>query len=128
MSGSHERHTILIVEDDHSLRELLATFLEAAGYSVIQARDGEEAVAMFNVHRASIALVLTDMGLPKLGGWELFQQLRRIDPKAKVVMASGYMNPSIRNDMLEAGALDFIQKPYVPQHILQRIDELLHAS
>jgi response regulator RpfG family c-di-GMP phosphodiesterase len=67
------------------------------------------------------------MGLPRLGGWEMFQKIHEINPSAKAILASGYLDPKLRKEMIEAGAVDFVQKPYEPDIILNRIREALDS-
>jgi DNA-binding response OmpR family regulator len=119
------RTTILVVEDDEMLLELLTSVLEENGYTVRQARDGLESVELFKQYHSEIALVLTDMGLPHLGGWEAFLEMKKIDPNVKTVMASGFLSQSLKAEMLRAGAQDFLQKPYVMTEVIQKIKELV---
>jgi len=119
------KETLLIAEDEAMLLDLLKMMFEDEGYTVLAARDGEEAIELFRANRNSVALVLSDMGLPKLGGWEVFQRLREMNPSLKVILASGFIDASVRDDMLQRGAADVLQKPYVPQAILDRIRQLL---
>jgi DNA-binding response OmpR family regulator len=67
------------------------------------------------------------MGLPKLGGWEVFQKLRSMNPAVKVILASGYLDPQSKSEILKAGAKDFIQKPYVPEQILRRVRRVIDS-
>jgi PAS domain S-box-containing protein len=120
--------TILIVEDEEMLRDLLKTFLAGNGYTVLTAQNGEEGLEVFKQYRTEIALVLSDMGLPRLGGWEMFQQMKEIDSAVRVILASGYFDPNLKMDLLKAGAKDFIQKPYVPDNILRRIREVIDGA
>src|SRR3990172_5103911 len=107
------------------LLELLRVLLETSGYTVLSAADGEEALKIYKSRMKEIAVVLSDMGLPKLGGWEVFQKMKEINPKVRSILASGYLDHGLRADMLAAGAKDFIQKPYVPDKILLRIREVI---
>ena len=122
---SSGNETILIIEDEPMLLELLEILLTTNGYTVLKASDGEEAVKIFEEHLESIALVLSDMGLPKLGGWEVFQKMRQLKPEVRSILASGYLDQQLRSDQLAAGAKDFIQKPYIPDQILRRIREVI---
>ncbi len=116
------------MEDEVMLIELLQTFLEENGFRVFQARDGEEAVRIYERNRNEIDVVLSDMGLPKLGGWEAFQKMKEINPDVKSILASGYLDPVLRTEMIKAGAVDFIQKPYVPEIILERIRGIIDSK
>ncbi len=116
---------VLLVEDEEMLRELLAGLLASQGYEVLTAEDGQAGLEIYAAKFDSIALVLSDMGLPKLGGWEMFQKMKEINPSVKAILASGYFDPNVKMDLLKAGAKDFIQKPYIPDQILKRIREVI---
>lgn len=115
----------MIVEDEDVLIELLRGALENHGFSVITTQDGDEAIRLYKENLDRIDIVLTDMGLPSRGGWEVLEEVRRINPKAKVICASGFLENSIREEMLEAGAVEFIQKPYVYRSLITLIRSLL---
>ncbi|HEX9829523.1 MAG TPA: response regulator [Bacteroidota bacterium] len=122
---AQSQKTILVVEDDEMLRDLVVGVLEENGYSVLTAVDGLMAVDQYRLHQQRISLVLSDMGLPKLGGWEAFLQMKEINPNVKTIMASGYFDPKMREEMMRAGALDFVQKPYVMNEVLQKIHDAI---
>ncbi len=124
--GSGE--TVLLVEDEEMLLDLLQVFLEENGYRVLVARDGMEAVELYEKHALEITVVLSDMGLPKLGGWEAFRRMKVIDPTVRCILASGYFDPDLRAEMIKEGALDFVQKPYVPSVILSHITAAIRDS
>ncbi|MDP2884678.1 MAG: PAS domain S-box protein [Ignavibacteria bacterium] len=112
--------TILVVEDEDILRDLLAKLLEMHGYTVISASDGEEAVRRFGEHADEIDLVLSDMGLPKRSGWDAFRMMQRVDSNVRALLASGYIEPGQKSEILKSGVRRFIHKPY-------RMDEVLKA-
>jgi len=113
--------TILLVEDEEMLRDLGVTILEGEGYRVLAAKDGMEAVALFETHRDDIGLVVCDLGLPLLGGREAFLKMKESRPGVRAIVASGYLEPAIRSEMLKAGVLDTIQKPYDFNDLLTKI-------
>jgi PAS domain S-box-containing protein len=117
--------TILLVEDEEMLRNLTKMVLKGKGYNVVTASDGEEAVRMFVLRQNDIALVLSDMGLPKLDGYDVLKQVKRIKPAVKFIIASGYIEPTTKSEILKSGAKDFIQKPYVPNEMLRKIRQVL---
>ncbi len=117
--------TILLVEDEEMIRSLAKLVLQGKGYNVFTAGDGEEAVLMFKRHQNDIALVLSDLGLPKLNGFGVFEQVTRMKPTVKFIIASGYIDPSDKAAILNSGAKAFIQKPYVPDEMLRKIREVL---
>jgi PAS domain S-box-containing protein len=118
-AGAGGNETILLVEDEEMLRELLTGLLKAKGYTVLAAADGEEAVRIYEKQCKDIDLVVTDMGLPRLSGADAFAEMRKINPSARVILASGYVEPQIKSTLIADGARAFIQKPYVPAEVLQ---------
>ena len=119
--------TILVVEDEEMLLELLETIISGEGYNVLTAKDGQEALEIYIQREGKIDLILSDMGLPRLGGWEMFQKIHKMNPAAKAILASGYLDPKLRLEMIKANAVDFVQKPYEPDIILNRIREALDS-
>ena len=117
--------TLLAVEDETMLLELLASILERYGYHVLRAPDGEEAVALFKKERDKIALVISDLGLPKFDGGEVFKRMKEILPDVQFVLASGYIEPAAKSELFKAGIKDFIQKPYQAEQILRAIRTIL---
>lgn len=117
--------TILLVEDEEMLLDLLRSILESRGYNVLTAKDGLEAIDVYKSKSGAIDLIISDMGLPRLGGWEMFQRIKEINGRVKAILASGYLDPDLRAEMIKAGAKDFIQKPYEPDVILKRIREVI---
>jgi PAS domain S-box-containing protein len=113
--------TILLVEDEEMLRDLGVIILESEGYRVLAAKDGVEAVALFEAFRDDIGLVVCDLGLPRLGGREAFLKMRESRPGVRAIVASGYLEPTIRSELLKAGVLDTIQKPYDFNDLLAKI-------
>ena len=113
--------TILLVEDEEMLRDLGVAILQSEGYRVIAAKDGMEAVELFEAHRDDIGLVVCDLGLPRLGGREAFLKMKESRPAVRAIVASGYLEPMIRSEMLKAGVLDTIQKPYDFNDLLAKI-------
>jgi len=119
------KETILLVEDEQNLLGLMKTTLERAGYTVLTALDGLAAIKIFSLNKEKIALVLTDLGLPKLDGAAVFTSMKEIDPNVKIILASGYLEPNLKSNLLRSGAKDFIQKPYSPNLVLRKIREVL---
>ena len=124
--NSHD--TVLIVEDEENLRDLLRIMLEETGIKVLEAVDGIGAVEIFTAHKDEIGIVLTDLGLPRLGGWEAFLKMREMNPELKGILASGFFNPDVRTEIIKSGAKDFIQKPYNSEQIVAMIRNLLNET
>lgn len=104
--------TILVVDDQETVWDFLIEALQNLGYSVILAENGLDAIEICRENPGQIDLVLLDMIMPKLGGHSTFYQLRALDPKIKILLASGYVAPSAVNDLLANGAVGFLQKPH----------------
>jgi two-component system cell cycle sensor histidine kinase/response regulator CckA len=117
--------TILLVEDEEMLRELGVSILESEGFRVLPAKDGVEAVALFEAHSDEIGLVVCDLGLPRLGGREAFLKMKETRPNVRAIVASGYLEPTIRSEMLKAGVIDTIQKPYDFNDLLAKIRSII---
>ena len=117
--------TILIVEDEEMLRGLLETALRNAGYTVLMAADGEEALAMLREQRAKITLVLSDIGLPKLSGFDIFRSMKTVNPQLKFIMSSGFLEPQMKSEIFKEGVRDFIQKPYSVYQVLRSVRDVL---
>ena len=117
--------TVLIIEDEEMLRELLRTILESKGYKVISACDGEEGVQMFLENKNEVALVVSDLGLPKLSGEEVVSSIKQIDQDAKLIIASGFIDPEMRSDLEKIGVISFILKPYKTNEVLQVVHDAI---
>jgi PAS domain S-box-containing protein len=117
--------TILLVEDEEFLLDLVHLMLESKGYKVYSAKDGVEALELYESHKQEINLVFSDMGLPGLTGIDEFRKFKELDPSVKVVFASGFFETNIKSDLLKAGVKGFIQKPYMTDEILQIVRKVL---
>jgi DNA-binding NtrC family response regulator len=121
-------NAVLIVEDEGVLRDLLKSMLEENGFKVFEAFDGVDAVETFTAHKDEIGVVLSDLGLPRLGGWDAFLKMKEINPKVKGILASGFFNPKVKAEIIKSGAKNFIQKPYNPPEIVSMIRGLLEGK
>ena len=117
--------TVLLVEDEEMLRDLGVIMLEGDGYRVLAAKDGVEAVETFAAHADEIGLVICDLGLPRLGGREAFLKMKEAKPNVRAIVASGYLEPNLRSEMLKAGVIDTIQKPYDFRELLAKIRSII---
>jgi two-component system, cell cycle sensor histidine kinase and response regulator CckA len=117
--------TILFVEDEEFIRDIVRVTLESKGYKVYVAQDGVTAIRLYERYKQEIDLVLTDIGLPGLTGIDEFKKLKELNPEVKVVFTSGFLELDMRNKLLKEGAKAFIQKPYQPGNVLQIVREVL---
>ncbi len=120
--------TVLVVEDEDLLRELLTQILVSKGYTVLSAEDGECGFATYQKHRSEIALVISDLGLPKFGGDELYRRLKEADSDVRLILSSGYIEPGMRATILEEGVKDVIPKPYNPDEVLRTVRRVLDGN
>jgi two-component system, cell cycle sensor histidine kinase and response regulator CckA len=120
--------TILLVEDDERVRTSIGRILSVYGYRVLNARHGNEAIAVAKRRDARIHLVLSDVVIPGLSGPDAVNEVRKLWPEAKVLFMSGYTDHAIfRDGGLRAG-MSFIQKPFAPKALARKIRTILDAS
>ncbi|NCO95151.1 MAG: response regulator [Armatimonadetes bacterium] len=103
--------TILLVEDEPQVRQTLEAALRALRYHTLVAANGREALALYELHREEIAVVLTDMIMPEMGGKELLQRLRTRDPDLRAVVVTGYAVETEAETLVQDGRCGWIQKP-----------------
>ncbi|HLP01216.1 MAG TPA: ATP-binding protein [Opitutaceae bacterium] len=120
--------TILLAEDDPSVRALAERVLSKAGYAVLAAGDGAEALEVFKRERAVIALVVLDAVLPTLSGREVYEEIRRLDAQIPVVFCSGYSAGTIQPEYFPGEGVTLLGKPYAPNALLESIGVLLAKS
>lgn len=113
--------TILVVDDDETVRAVTRRMLEYSGYTVVLAPDGREALTIFQQQRDMLDLVLLDMTMPHMDGEATFRELRRIDPGVRVVLMSGYNEADATEQFSGKGLAGFIQKPFRTPDLLAAI-------
>jgi two-component system cell cycle sensor histidine kinase/response regulator CckA len=104
--------TVLLVDDEDSVMEVTAQMIERLGYTVIRARSGREAIERFRENGDRVSLVLLDMIMPEMGGGEVFDELKRLNSRVKVLLASGYSMQGQAREIINRGCIGFIQKPF----------------
>ena len=120
--------TILFAEDETQQLSLMQNFLQGKGYRILPAKDGAEAVEIFQCKKDEIGLVILDLGLPKLNGWEAFRKIKEIDPAVKAIFATGFMTPQIESQLALEEASAVIMKPYQLHEILEKISSVFKES
>ncbi|MEA5114945.1 MAG: ATP-binding protein [Geobacteraceae bacterium] len=120
--------TILVAEDDTSVRTLVESILKEFGYKVLLANDGQHAVQVFSTNKKSIQLVLMDIIMPRKSGREAFKEIREMEPGIKVLFMSGYTTEIIRNRGEFEKSVELIAKPVQPLELLGRIRETLDRA
>lgn len=119
--------TILVVEDDDGFRGLIVRILRALGYTVLDARDGRDALARYQIAGSSIDLVLTDVAMPHVDGIELGRQLREQRQDLPLLYMSGYSAETL-GGRLPTNSTGFIRKPFTMDRVAACVDELLSGS
>lgn len=119
--------SVLLVEDDQEVRGLVSLVLRDAGYRVIEAADGEEALRKFQEQGGKIALLLTDVIMPKKNGPEIYEQLRAVAPAVKVLFISGYTADIIKSRGILDDRQKFLSKPVVPDQLLRMVRTVLEG-
>ncbi|MCD6320525.1 MAG: response regulator [Candidatus Desulfofervidaceae bacterium] len=117
--------TILLIDDEEVVRNLVKDILEGNGYKVLLAKDGEEGLSVYQACKDQINLVLLDMIMPKKSGTEVFKTLKSVNPNVKVLLVTGYSLNEQAQAILHNGALGFIQKPYQVKELLKTIRKVL---
>jgi two-component system, cell cycle sensor histidine kinase and response regulator CckA len=117
--------TLLFVDDETIQLHLMEKVLEREGYRVLTASDGAEAVEMHLRHQDEIAIVILDLQLPSINGWEAFQMMRKIQPRLKALFATGFAPPEIEAELTKGVIGGIIMKPYELDEVLKKISEIL---
>jgi signal transduction histidine kinase/CheY-like chemotaxis protein len=124
----HGAETILLVEDETVVRDLVRQVLQATGYVVLEAANGEQALQLSTAHQSPIQLLLADVVLPGLSGPEVAEQLASTRPEIQVIYMSGYAQNTIKRYRIPQGQHLFLQKPFTPATLLANVREVLDAS
>ena len=126
VTGAHGRETVLVAEDEGAVRESVRRILERAGYAVIEARHGADALLLWRERKDEIALVLTDLVMPEMRGSELAARIREASPDTKVIYMSGYASESARATVKPGDVL--VEKPFEADALLRVVREALDGA
>ncbi|MCK4409213.1 MAG: response regulator, partial [Candidatus Eisenbacteria sp.] len=127
-AGSETGGTVLLVDDEDAVRDIGMRLLEQAGFDVVGAADGCEAVDYYREHSDEISCVLLDLTMPKMGGEETFQELRKIREDVMVVLSSGFSEHEVVGRFAEGGICGFVQKPYRFEKLIAEVEAAARAS
>ena len=120
--------TVLIVDDEAAVRRTLSDMLASQEIEVLEAANGRLALDIFTAHQSEVALVFLDMQMPVMDGAETFRQLRQLDPHLKVIVTSGYSADDAMYTMSQDQWVDFIQKPFRLQKLLQKAANMMNRA
>jgi len=117
--------TILMIDDEKMILDVSVQMLNGLGYTCLTADDGQKGLEIYAQNQADIDLVILDLIMPKYGGEKVFDQLKTIDPDAKVLLSSGYSMDGHAKKIMQRGCDGFIQKPFTLNEISHKIAEIL---
>ncbi|MBN1849462.1 MAG: response regulator [Deltaproteobacteria bacterium] len=120
--------TVLLIEDEESVMEITHTLLERAGYRILSAKTGREAVDIAKGFEGEIDSVILDIGLPDMGGDKVYAHLKDARPDIKVMICSGYSSEGVAKDIMRAGAQGFIQKPFSLISLSAKLKEMMEGK
>ena len=120
--------TVLLVDDEETVREVAERMLTRMGFTVLTAADGREALDTFREHADDIACVVLDLTMPEMDGEEAFRELRRMQPDIRVMVSSGYNEQDVTTRFLGKGLTGFIQKPYRTTALRAKLQEILEEK
>ncbi len=117
--------TVLLADDEETIRTLGKLMLARLGFDTMLAADGREAVAQYMEHRGKIVLVILDLTMPHMNGEEAFRALKEIDPDVRVLLSSGYAENDLAARFAGKGPAGFLQKPYTLATLREKVGEAL---
>jgi two-component system cell cycle sensor histidine kinase/response regulator CckA len=120
--------TVLLVEDEDAVRTLSKLILRQSGYTILEASNAEEALAVARRHTQAIHLVVTDVVMPEVGGRELTERLLDIHPEMRVLFVSGYTDDAVFRHGVSEAEVNFLQKPFTPLALASKVREVLDLS
>jgi two-component system, cell cycle sensor histidine kinase and response regulator CckA len=120
--------TILLVDDEETVRAIAAKILRSSGYEVVQARDGVEALDLFRRRAPAFNLVLLDLTMPKMDGELTLQALRNEDGGVRIILMSGYDEQATLERFAGRGVDGFVPKPFTAEVLLERVRKVVAAS
>ena len=121
---AQEKIRVLLVDDEETVRQVSMDVLQAMGYEVQAAKDGDEAITLYREKWAKIDIVLLDVAMPKMDGGEVYECLRKINPSVRVLLLTGYGAYGVTREILKRGCNGFIQKPFGMEQLSRSIREI----
>ena len=117
--------TVLVIEDEQNILNVLERTLLQQGYRVLKATDGEKALEIYRCHEQTIDAVVLDIGLPKIAGRDVLLKIKNENPDVKIVIASGYLEPELKAEIEQAGVNYFLHKPYMLDDMVKTLQSLI---
>ena len=123
VENKDENKVVLFVDDEKMVLEVGSLMLQKLGYSVLTASTGHEAIEILKENK--VAFVILDMKMPEMNGYEIYPQLKKIQPNVKILLASGYMGDHSQKGLSNIGFDGFIQKPFDLKQLSEKIKDIL---
>jgi CheY-like chemotaxis protein len=117
--------TVLVIEDEQNILNVLERTLLQHGYRVLKATDGEKALEVYRCHEQTIDAVVLDIGLPKITGRDVLLKIKNENPDVKIVIASGYLEPELKAEIDQAGVSYLLHKPYMLDEMVRTLQSLI---
>jgi DNA-binding NtrC family response regulator len=118
----------LVVEDEGALRKLMTKVLERAGFQVVEAKDGEQAVEICKSAAEPLDMVVSDLAMPKLNGLQLKEAVSGLCPAAKFLLISGYAEDVVDDPTILRTDTNFLEKPFLPDELILKVQEVLRGQ
>jgi PAS domain S-box-containing protein len=125
---SKGKETVLLVDDEEMILDVGQELLKTLGYKVLIAEGGKEAIDIYKTNKENIDIVILDMIMPVIGGGEVYDRMKEIEPKIKVLLSSGYSINGQATEILKRGCSGFIQKPFTMKELSQNIRDVLEEK
>ena len=122
------KETVLLIDDDEMVADVGEQILRNSGYDVVRADSGKQAIEVYKENRDRIDMVILDMIMPEMNGGETYDRLKRINPKVKVLLSSGYSIEGQASKILKQGCNGFIQKPFNMSELLEKTRQILASK
>jgi DNA-binding NtrC family response regulator len=125
MTGSE---TVLVIEDDDEFRKVESVILEKLGYTAYMASDGIEGIEIFKAKNGTISLVILDLIMPKMNGWEILSEMRKIKPAIASLFVTGYGLDGAYMKYIPEESIDILQKPFSFDALSQKVREIIDRN
>lgn len=120
--------TLLLVEDEDTVRKVMSEALQTEGYHVLEAPNGLKAFALYLEHREEIDAIITDVRMPQMSGWELASRIKNLDSDARFLFISAYKHSEICHDSTLETDMAFLQKPFTLLTLVEKVHRLMGKS
>jgi len=127
-SNRPRRQTVLVVEDESALRKLMMRVLDGAGFQVVEAKDGEQAIEICKTWAEPIDMVVSDLAMPKLNGLQLKEMVAGLCPTVKFLLISGYAEEVVEDPTILGTNTDFLEKPFLPDELILKVRQVLRGK